>query len=301
MTNDRRSEETPAEALARLVGELVDEVRTAADVTRYRRVRRGHDRTVAVVDFYKHHTSGPGIIDQLHAIQAAAATIPVDVFRWQPDEDDPCHRADTEPRLCPHGRWVYLRTERRPAAAYGIVTTGSAVPQGSPGWDADGALSPMPSGGSFESREPAAAAALELSLDIRAGVAELRAQLGATAPQPSTKRGLRELVGLALAADEHDVHRTLGRVRSWVSTAKIVLGYEAPIVALRDMYCRYCGGQLLVRTDASSAVWCDGTLPVHGPARDEDGQWPIGFERCGASWPRGSWVRLLDEMEGMSA
>jgi hypothetical protein len=300
MTNDRRSEEAPAEALARLVTELVDEIRTTAEVTRYRRVRRGRDRTIAVIDLTTHRTRAPGIIDQLHAIQAAAATVAVDVFRWQPDDDDPCRR-DDEPRLCPHGRWVYLRTERRPAAPYGIVTAGSAVPQGSPGWDADGALSPMPSGGSFESKEPAAAAALELCLDIRAGVPELRAQLGATTPQPSTKRGLRELVGLALAADEHDVHRTLGRVRSWVSTAKIVLGYEAPIVALRDMYCRYCGGPLLVRTDASSAVWCDGWLPVHGPAVDEDGQWPIGFDRCGASWPRGSWIRLLDEMQGGAA
>lgn len=293
MTNDRRSEETPAEALARLVGELVDEVRTAADVTRYRRVRRGHDRTVAVVDQYKHHTRAPGIIDQLHAIQAAAATIPVDVFRWKRDENDPCRRTDGEPRLCPHGRWLYLRTERRPAAPYGIVTAGSAVPQGSPGWDADGALSPMPSGGSFESREPVTAT-LALLLDIRAGLPELREQLGATSLQPSTKRGLRDLVGLALAADEHDVYRVLGRVRSWVSTAKIVLGYEAPIVPLRDMYCRHCGGQLLVRNDASSAVWCDGMVPVHGPAR-EDELWPIGWERCGASWPRGSWVRLLDE------
>jgi hypothetical protein len=297
MTNDRRSEETPAEALARLVTELADEIHTTAEVTRYRRVRRGPDRIIAVIDLTTHHTRAPGIIDQLHAIQAAATTVAVDVYRWERDTDDPCPR---DGRLCAHGRWLYVRTERRPAAAYGIVTAGSAVPQGSPGWDADGALSPTPSGGSFESREPAAAAAIELSLAIRVGVNELREQLGATSPQPSTKRGLRELVGLALAADEHDAYRALGRVRSWVSTAKIVLGYEAPIVALRDMYCRYCGGQLLVRTDASSAVWCDGYVPIHGPAR-EDELWPIAWERCDASWPRGSWVALLDAMEGLSA
>ncbi|MDN3356062.1 hypothetical protein [Actinomadura sp. DC4] len=295
--NDRRSDETQAEALARLVGELVDEVRTTAEVTRYRRVRRGRDRTIAVIDLTTHRTRAPGIIDQLHAIQAAAATVAVDVYRWVRDQDDPC----PPERVCAHGHWMYLRTERRPAAPYGIVTAGNAVPSGSPGWDADGALSPMPSGGSWESKEPAAAAALNLSLDIRAGVTELREQLGATYPEPSTKRGLRDLVALALIADERDVHRAVGRVRSWVSTAKIVLGYEAPIVALRDMYCRHCGGQLLVRTDASSAVWCDGYVPLHGPAADEDAPFPIGYERCGASWPRGSWVALLDEMEGLSA
>ncbi|MGH3381870.1 MAG: hypothetical protein ACRDP6_44795 [Actinoallomurus sp.] len=298
-TSDRRSE-TPAEALARLVGELVDGMHTTAEVTRYRRVRRGPDRTVAVIDLTTHRTRAPGIIDQLHAIQAAATTIPVKVFRWEQDEVDPCRRDAAEPFLCSHGRWVYVRTDRRPAAGLGVVIAGAAVPQGSPGWDADGALSPMPSGGSFESKEPAAAAALELFLAIRAGVAELREQLGATGTASTTKHALRDIVGLTLTADEHDVHRVLGRVRSWVSTAKIVLGYEAPIVALRDMYCRYCGGQLLVRADASSAVWCDGTVPVQGPAR-EDELWPIDWQRCGASWPRGSWVRLLDEMKGLSA
>ncbi|GLY81856.1 hypothetical protein [Actinoallomurus iriomotensis] len=293
--SDRRSEETPAEALARLVGELVDTVQTTAEVTRYRRVRRGPDRTIAVIDLTTHRTRAPGIIDQLHAIQAAAKTVAVDRYRWVRNDDDPCPSGT----VCAHGRWVYLRTERRPAAPYGIVTIGDAIPQGSPGWDADGALSPMPSGKSFESRSPATAA-LELLLDIRAGVTELREQLGATTPQPSTKRGLRELVGLVLAVHEDDAHRVAGRVRSWVSTAKILLGYEAPIVALRDMYCRYCGGQLMVRADASSAVWCDGYVPIHGPAR-EGGTWPIDWVRCGASWPRGSWVALLDEMKGLSA
>lgn len=299
MHSDRRSEETPAEALARLVGELVDGVQTTAEVTRYRRVRRGPNRTVAVVDLTTHRTHAPGIVDQLHAIQAAAKTVAVDVFRWDRDEDDPCRRAGAAAALCRHGRWVYVRTERRAAAPYGIVTAGDAVPQGSPGWDADGALAPLPSGKSFESRSPATAA-LELMLDIRAGVNEIRKQLGATTPEPSTKRGLRELVGLAAVADEHDAYRVLGRVRSWVSTAKILLGYEAPIVPLRDMYCRHCGGQLMVRADASSAVWCDGYVPIHGPARENE-PWPIGWGRCGASWPRGSWVALLDEVNGGAA
>lgn len=161
----------------------------------------------------------------------------------------------------------------------------AAVPQGSPGWDADGALSPMPSGGSFESAEPVTEA-FHLPEEYTRTLLDLAAEARAA--------GHVTLVDAALADDQLG-RRIVARLRGVVAHARIVLHYDAPVVPLRGVFCPDCGGEMRVRADASSAVWCSGTVPVHGPAAEEDGQWPIGFARCDAKWPRGSWVKLLEQ------
>ena len=159
----------------------------------------------------------------------------------------------------------------------------AAVPQGSPGWDADGALSPMPSGGSFESQEPVTEAfhLREEYATTMADIAEIVIAAGHRTPVE------------AALADEQLGWRIVSRLRALVSHARIVLSYDAPVVPLRDVYCPDCGGSMHVRADASSAVWCSGTVVVSGPARDGEA-WPLSV-RCGAHWPRGSWVKLLGE------
>jgi hypothetical protein len=160
----------------------------------------------------------------------------------------------------------------------------AAVPSGSPGWDADGALSPMGSNGSFESQEPVTEA-FHLPEEYAATLIDLAAEV--------REAGHVTLIAAALA-DEDLGYRIVARLRAVVSHARVVLGYDAPMVPLRDVYCPDCGGSMHVRADASSAVWCAGVVPLYGPPV-VDGPWPIGWERCGAKWPRGSWVKLLAE------
>ncbi|MCP9947239.1 hypothetical protein [Actinomadura madurae] len=114
---------SPAEELAQLVTELCDEVTTDEQVTRYKDVNRGGGRTVKVVDpDARHRTRDVGLLDQLHAIKAARATVPVKIYQWASAHrgtdpqgwDDRCTAA-REDRKCPHGQWVHVRTEHRPA------------------------------------------------------------------------------------------------------------------------------------------------------------------------------------------
>lgn len=160
----------------------------------------------------------------------------------------------------------------------------AAVPSGSPGWDADGALSPMAGGGSFESQEPVTEA-FHVPEEYAATLIDLTNEVKAA--------GYGTLIDAALA-DEEFGRRIVARLRSVVQHARIVLGYDAPVATLRDVHCPDCGGRMHVRADASSAVWCSGVVVLAGPGV-EDGPWPLR-ERCGAKWPRGSWVRLLAEV-----
>jgi hypothetical protein len=230
VTRDRERK-PPAEQIADLLCELEEEVRTEESVLRYRSVRRGRNRTVAIPDFVIHRTRRPGLMAQARV---------------------------------------------------------AAVPSGSPGWDADGALSPIGTSGSFESAEPVTEA-FHLPEEYAVVLVDLAEEV--------REAGYVSLVDAALA-DEDLGYRIVARLRSVVSHARVVLGYDAPVVPLRDVYCPVCGGSMHVRADASSAVWCAGRLPVYGPAVEPDGQWPIGFERCKAKWPRGSWVRLLEQATG---
>lgn len=159
----------------------------------------------------------------------------------------------------------------------------AAVPSGSPGWDADGALSPMAGGGSFESAEPVTEA-FHLGEEYAATLVDLAEEV--------KQAGHGSFIDAALA-DEELGRRIVARLRSVVQHARIVLGYDAPVATLRDVYCPECGGKMHVRADASSAVWCSGAVPIAGPGT-VDGPWPL-IEKCGAKWPRGSWVKLLAE------
>lgn len=211
----------------------------------------------------------PGLLRQLHDEVTTRET----VLRYRT-----VRRGDRDTAI---PDWVIHRTRQR-----GLIdqARAAAVPQGSPGWDADGALSPMPSGGSFESAEPVTEA-FHLPEEAASVLLELADEAKAA--------GHDTLIDAALA-DEHHGQRIAARLRAVVNHARVVLKYDAPIVTLRDVHCPECGGELWVRKDASGPVRCSGTLPLHGPAV-EDGPWPIGWERCGASWPRWTWVRLLEE------
>ena len=164
----------------------------------------------------------------------------------------------------------------------GKFVAGQSVPGGSPGWDEDGALS-VSRGGKVAEREPVTDA-WHVKAEIEAELKELEAE--------ASEAGHTGLVSAA-AADE-DLGRDLARaLRRMVSRARIAASYDAPIVSLRDTYCPDCGGQLRVRADASSGVWCAGMLPVEGPPVD-GGEQPIGHRRCPRSWSQGGWVKLLD-------
>ncbi|WP_433330042.1 hypothetical protein [Spirillospora sp. CA-294931] len=289
-----------AQALAELVAELVDEVKTDEPVTRYQQVSRGKGRTITTIDpRARHITRDVGLLRQLSAIKNRASTIAVKVYRWVPDDGDQCRE------LCHHGHWEFVRTDARPAEHLGAATTGAAVPGGSPGWDEAGALNPLRSMG-FESASPATGA-LELHDDIRRGVDQLRRDLRAAAGKSwggrkAPEAALTECVGLLLDVDDDTAREAVRRVRAWVSTARIVLGYDAPIVRLRDVVCGECGGELHVRADASTAVWCAGHPATwcYGPGLPGT-EWGAveypALEGCGERYPRGAWIKLLEQSE----
>jgi len=211
-----RPDSAPAVArhVAGLLEPLMRRVTTRETVPMYRRVRRGPDRTVTVLDWRTHTTTAPGLLDQLDA---------------------------------------------------------AAVPGGSPGWDDDGALAAYITSGRAEPGEPVAEQ-WHIAEDIRRALAELCAAVGVRRPG--------ELVAAAAAADPDGTGEQItATLRRLVTRARIAAAYDAPITALRDVVCPECGGALLVRADASSAVWCGGTDDA---------------EPCGARWPRGAWVDLLE-------
>lgn len=301
MTNDHRDQaprsvardaraSSPAEEVARLLAELHQAVETRERVPRYRRVKRGPGRQVAVLDWAIHRTREPGLLAQLGTIARRADQAPVDVFRWERDPDDPCRRDygdERDTRECPHGRWVRVRTEQRPVP--GVVVAGAAVPSGSAGWDADGALSPLATSGQPGAAEPVTDA-WHVGQEVARELAALADELVADGHDGT-------LVDAALA-DEDTGRRIAARLRALVARARVAAGYDAPVVTLRDVCCPACGGPLMVRADASSAVWCGGVLPVAGPAPADDPDCvPLGWAPCGARWPRGGWVQLLEDLD----
>jgi hypothetical protein len=304
LTNDHRSRSvarvartedppTPAQEVARLLAELHDAVETREKVPRYRAVRRSRDREILVLDWAVHHTREPGLLAQLGTVAHQTDQAPVDVYRWVRDPDDPCRRDyddERDNRQCPHGRRVYVRTEQRPIP--GVVTAGAAVHSGSPGWDADGALAPLTGRSKPDAAEPISDA-WHVGQEITTDLDNLAAELAAEGHQGT-------LVDVALA-DEETGRRIASRLRAFVARARVAAGYDAPVVTLRDRYCPMCSGPLRVRADASSAVWCGGMLAVHGPpTADDPDRVPLAWAPCGARWPRGGWVALLDEIDQAS-
>jgi hypothetical protein len=281
VARDARAEQTPAEEIPALLAALYDRVDTSESIVTHRRVRRGPDRIIAVPDIRPHRTTGPGLLAQLGVTAGTWSRVaPVEVRRWESD-----HAPGTGCReKCGHGRWVVDRVEHRIVPPR--VAAGAAVPGGSPGWDADGALSPLTAASKPESAEPIAET-WHVAHEIEQDLAELVADLRAEGRDGS-------LVDIALD-DERAGARIVRRLRGLVARARIAADYDAPIVPLRDICCPECGGEMRVRQDASSAVWCAGSWLVEGPApRGEP--WPVRAA-CGASWPRGAWVALLADVD----
>lgn len=65
----------------------------------------------------------------------------------------------------------------------------------------------------------------------------------------------------------------------WVKRARVLLGYDKPLVMLKDTVCGECGGGLAVATDASTDVKCVGT-PEDSP--------------CGVVYPRFRWLEMVE-------
>lgn len=309
-----RQERALAEVLADLVSELVDEVQTAETMTRHRTVRRGRGRDVVVSEVLAHRTVQVGLLEQLRATTQAPGgrlervavkgpkglplRVPVldehgrQLIRPRWEWDDPNERktgryVDT-PITQPLTR-LRRGGERRPGSA----VPGAAVPGGSPGWDADGALSPIRAG--TASSRPPTTEATWLLMDIEASARRLYGQLLAATGTPRARSGLgeilRHLVALALDVDDRAAARAVAAARSWVSAARLITGYDAPVVRLRDIGCPTCGGDLHVRSDASTDVWCTGRQIIHGPALEGE-PWPVEHP-CGLTYPRATWLDLF--------
>lgn len=81
------------------------------------------------------------------------------------------------------------------------------------------------------------------------------------------------VVGEALAHTYTEVEYDGTELNRLYHEARILLGYEAPVMLLPSVVCHACGGPLIVASDASSAVTC--------------------AERCGVEYPTHTWLDLL--------
>lgn len=146
------------------------------------------------------------------------------------------------------------------------------------------------------SRPPAAAHWLETLIDLESAIAGARARWRVTAGRTigervDTRAALRDIVGLCLdgaGLTTQEVGQVVTEARSWCTTARVALTFDVPVVDLPDVRCPDCGGgPLRVRRDASSDVWCSAIVA------EEDGH----ARRCGAVWPRATWLLILDAQE----
>jgi len=170
-----------------------------------------------------------------------------------------------------------------------------------PRYGADTTSHPKPG-----SRPPGSLDAIDAFARITTGIRALRCDAHTDAGRRTITRPApiaRELEHLAWITAYHhtdgrpaigdDLARRIRRdLRAYASEARIVLSYEAPVVALR-VRCPDCGGEMRVREDATSDVWCTGHLPVEGPAR-RGKPMPVTYP-CAARWSRFTWIQLLDQ------
>ncbi|WP_327047273.1 hypothetical protein OG320_05110 [Microbispora sp. NBC_01189] len=278
---------THADDLSYLVTELLDQVTIRVEFA----VRRTtHQRTRIEQRAVTRHD--PGLLWQLGSVIARAG------HAWA--VIDIVETIGTRERRTGH------RVQRVPS--FSFVIPGATIPSGSPGWDADGALSPMRGGGSFESEAPVTAA-LELEDAIASQIAHVHAHLIQATGQTSTRRTiggrLRELVHLVALledADEVDLATwAVGRARSWVSSCRTLLGYDARIIELARWHCPDCSGRLRTRADDESLVWCAGIGIVHGPRHHPDDPMPVTYPGCGNRWGKLQWVDLMIRQPGKMA
>ncbi|MFC9973570.1 hypothetical protein ACFVH6_22015 [Spirillospora sp. NPDC127200] len=291
---------TPAEQIAALLRELHGEVTTSEPIYRPRRVRRSATRTATITEKTTYVTRQPGLLDQLAITSQHHTQATIHLRRWIPDTphpDNPSRCGRPTGRLdangnqilgcegdCWHGRWTAAGTEQRP------VTTsvpGAALPQGSPGWDPDGAASPITSGGGFESSEPISDA-WHVREAVLAGLDQIGHDLHARGWRPPLT-----MVDIALK-DEAEGQWIADRLSHYVRQARTALTYDVPSVPLREVYCPDCRGEMRFRRDGDSDVWCAGL--IHGPQPAGE-QWPPA-RGCGARWPRYDLVNLLAAQEG---
>lgn len=198
-----------------------------------------------------------------------------------------------------------------------------AVAKASPGdlvdaWSLTADMAPTPgrpenTGGGHSkpgSRPPGSLHAAETLAELTVAIGETRARVAEGGGQPVPRAApvavmLRDLLDLALRQDNAGewlvdaiwVRVLLGKARGWASSARVALSYDAPVVELR-VYCPVCRGRMLVRSDATSDVWCGGIRGrvKEGPVR-RDEAWPMLDRGCGATWPRISWLDLLDDQD----
>lgn len=247
-----------------------------------------------------HHTHAAGLITQLE--QAAGTARP--------------HATDRRGSIA-EARSAFIATARakgathadaeRMAQGYAVTPTPNLIdagPAGSPKYGADVTSHTKPG-----SRPPTSLQALETLANIEAAAVQLRqrADHAANITTLGRSRGirgeLRHLTWLLETAhpggrpllNDHWGQRIYRETRTWAADARVTLSYLAPIVTLQ-VVCPDCGGQLKVRADATSDVWCIGRWHVEGPALEVD-PWPISY-RCGAVWPRLTWIQLLDTTKG---
>lgn len=273
---------THAEHLADHVRQLLDEVTVRVEWTEYRtgaKGRRAEQRVVTRRD--------PGLLPQLGATTGRSK-----------------HAWLVEDLLTTVGEGENKRSVRtghtsKPTThhAASFAELGAATPSGSPGWDADGALSAT-RGGGHGSRLPVTPALL-LADEIASQVAELYQQLrdtsdGDTGIRRKTVGGrLRHMVALIAQADDDTARWALSRVRSWVVAARTLLGYDARVIELASWYCPECGGRLRTRADDESLVWCAGLGNVIGPRQHMEDPMPVSYPGCGEAWGKLQWVDLM--------
>lgn len=183
-----------------------------------------------------------------------------------------------------------------PTASPGLLEAG---PTRGPRYGADVTSHSKPG-----SRPPTSLAALETLTSIETAAVHLRRAADSTAGITTLARGrgirgeLQHLIWLLSTTHrggrpllgDHWADRIYRELCSWASDARVTLSYLAPVVTLQ-VVCPDCGGELKVRQDATSDVWCIGRRTVEGPAL-EDEPWPVTY-RCGAVWPRITWIQLL--------
>nr|WP_062336149.1 hypothetical protein [Herbidospora sakaeratensis] len=278
---------THAEHLADYVRQLLDEVTVRVEWTEYRKGAHGRRPEQRIVT-----RRDPGLLPQLGATTGRSR------HAWLVED-----LLTTVPTTIPGKPARVIRTGHKSTTtthqAASFAEVGAATPSGSPGWDADGALSAT-RGGGYGSREPVTPALL-LADQIASEVAQVYTHLYSRVFQLTVGSGrvsvggrLHHMVALVAQTEDDDLARwALGRVRTWVVAARTLLGYDARVIELVSWSCPECGGRLRTRADDESLVWCAGLGSVIGPREHMEDPMPVSYPGCGATWSKLGWVDLM--------
>lgn len=96
----------------------------------------------------------------------------------------------------------------------------------------------------------------------------------------SLPQAMRTIVDMCTYVDDDEyegVYEAMRASSTWVRKSRILLGYQASEITLRDTVCDNCGGNLAVARDASTDVRCTGTEAAVG---------------CGRTYTRADWLTL---------